>query len=183
MCAVSLCRRRSKLVIFSLVWTKLYVAFHFLSFFGGLAGYQNQELAKTRESLVGAETSKKHLEQRVEDLTKYFESNKEKLAVYERRGTTSVSNDAQSELTKEQQLETEVAELRYVSLRACWIRTKGIFSASLKVAERDLERAKERVAQFESIAKAAEEALGQLHSTHDQYKLSTDETISRHEVS
>ena len=73
---------------------------------------QTEELGKTRESLVGAETSKKHLESRVEDLTKYFESNKEKLAVYERRGSATVSGGEQSDLSKEQQLEAEVAELR-----------------------------------------------------------------------
>lgn len=66
--------------------------------------------------MVGAETSKKHLEQRVEELNKQLQGNEEKLAVYERR-TTTVSGSIQSPdhaLSREQQLEAEVAELRFV---------------------------------------------------------------------
>ncbi|KAJ6452550.1 hypothetical protein C8R47DRAFT_265654 [Mycena vitilis] len=44
-----------------------------------------QEFSKTREALVGAETSKSHLERRVEDLSRQLQGNDEKLAVYERR--------------------------------------------------------------------------------------------------
>ena len=66
--------------------------------------------------MVGAETSKKHLEQRVEELNKRLQGNEEKLAVYERR-TTTPGGSIQSPdhaLSREQQLEAEVAELRFV---------------------------------------------------------------------
>ena len=73
------------------------------------------ELGKTREALVGAETSKKHLEERGQELTRQLQGNEEKLAVYERRSTTGSVTGLRStdeSLTREQQLEAEVAELR-----------------------------------------------------------------------
>ena len=76
---------------------------------------QAQELSKTRESLIAAETSKKHLEERVEQLTRQLQGNEEKLAVYERRGgvaANGVTPRADDDMSREQQLETEVAELR-----------------------------------------------------------------------
>lgn len=75
--------------------------------------WQAQEFSKTRESLVGAETSKKHLEERVEDLTRQLQGNEEKLSVYERRpGAVSGSTHTTDDMSREQQLEAEVAELR-----------------------------------------------------------------------
>lgn len=73
-------------------------------------------MAKTREALVGAETSKKHLEDRVADLAKQLQGNEEKLAVYERRSSTvnSTATSIDQDLSREQQLESEVAELRYL---------------------------------------------------------------------
>ena len=76
---------------------------------------QTQELSKTRESLIAAETSKKHLEERVEQLTRQLQGNEEKLAVYERRGSTVVNGitpRVDDDSSREQQLEAEVAELR-----------------------------------------------------------------------
>lgn len=62
-----------------------------------------------------AETSKKHLEDRLGDLTKQLQGIQEKLGVYERRPSTTTSGPAPStnpDLSREQQLEQEVAELR-----------------------------------------------------------------------
>ena len=60
--------------------------------------------------------SKTHLEERVAELSRQLQGNEEKLAVYERRGSTSAlaNGDAQpgvsgaDHLSKEQQLEAEV---------------------------------------------------------------------------
>ena len=73
-----------------------------------------QELSRTRESLVGAETSKKHLEERVTDLTRQTQGNEEKLAVYERRPAADrgISRNVGQDTSHEHQLESEVAELR-----------------------------------------------------------------------
>ena len=73
-----------------------------------------QEQAKTRESLVAAETSRKHLEDRVSDLTRELQGNLEKLAVYERHGTASgsPSTTAGAASGDAEGLQAEVAELR-----------------------------------------------------------------------
>jgi nucleoprotein TPR len=84
---------------------------------------QAQEFARTRESLVGAETSKKHLEERILDLTKQLQGNDEKLAVYERRTSvsTSVPSGLDRDLSHDQQ--AEVAELRLAKLH-CYLLTR-----------------------------------------------------------
>lgn len=77
---------------------------------------QAEELSKTRESLIEAETSRKHLDEKVQDLTRQMHGNQEKLAVYERRPTSANGAGHRSvdeSLSREQQLESEVAELRY----------------------------------------------------------------------
>jgi nucleoprotein TPR len=73
-------------------------------------------LSKTRESLVAAETSQGHLQQRGDDLSRQLEASLEKLSVYERRPGASI-NGAISSLegrSREELLEAEVAELKYV---------------------------------------------------------------------
>ncbi|CCM06215.1 uncharacterized protein FIBRA_08460 [Fibroporia radiculosa] len=125
----------------------------------------SQEFAKTREALVAAETSKKHLEERVEDLVRQLQGNEEKLAVYERRatGVNGVAQRPDEDLTREQQLEAEVAELR----------------SALKVAQVDLTAARSHVQQFQEISQANEAALATLNSTHDEYKAATDAELAK----
>jgi nucleoprotein TPR len=136
--------------------------------------------------LVAAETSKKHLEQRVEELYKQLQGNEEKLAVYERR-TTTASGSIQSPdhaLSREQQLEAEVAELRFVLFNFFFIHTKLTDAArsALKVTEVDLTTARSHVQQFQEISQASEAALANLNATFDQYKESTEAQFARHEV-
>lgn len=77
-----------------------------------------ENLSKSREALVEAETSRKHLQERVEQLTKQVQMNEEKLAVYERRtsstsGTVEMtSNMAVDEPGSIEQLQLELAEAR-----------------------------------------------------------------------
>lgn len=72
-----------------------------------------EDLSKARESLVGAETSKAHLQQRVEELSRHLQGNEEKLSVYERRSSTvGTVSQGPDNLSQEQQFEAEVAELR-----------------------------------------------------------------------
>jgi len=56
---------------------------------------------------VEAQTSKRHLEEKVEDLSRQLKGNVEKRAVYKRR-------PSKQDISREQQLETEVAPLRFV---------------------------------------------------------------------
>ncbi|KAG2010159.1 hypothetical protein CC2G_013002 [Coprinopsis cinerea AmutBmut pab1-1] len=109
----------------------------------------NLELSKTRETLLhGLE---------------------EKLGVYEGRPSTAIAAPAPSvdpNMSREQQLEQEVAELR----------------SALKVAEVDLASAKGHVEQFKEISQANEVALANLNSTFDEYKSSTESQIARQEA-
>lgn len=90
------------------VCSDLHIALHVF-----LTSFQGQEFSKTRESLIEAQTSRKHLEEKVEDLNRQLKGNEEKLAVYERRpGTTGAVQTAEPGVSREQQLESEVAELR-----------------------------------------------------------------------
>jgi hypothetical protein len=66
-----------------------------------------------REQLAVAKTSAEHLEKRVDDLSRHLAAKEEKLAVYE--GRTSTAGAADSDLSREQQLEIELAELRCAS--------------------------------------------------------------------
>ena len=79
--------------------------------------FQTQDLSKTRESLVAAETSQVHLQQRADDLSRQLEASLEKLSVYERRpsATTSSLVPSVEGRSREEILEAEVAELKYVS--------------------------------------------------------------------
>ena len=84
------------------------------------------EFSTTRETLVEAQTSKKHLEQKVEDLAKQLKGNEEKLAVYERRpGAGSTVHSVDQDASREQQLETEVAELRFLTILYCGSKAKS----------------------------------------------------------
>ena len=148
---------------------------------------QSQELAKARESLVGAETSKKHLEERVDDLSRQLQGQHEKLAVYERRpGVTGVAQPTSVDMNHEQQLEAEVAELRLVTrLVVISLRLDShIIScrSALKVAQMDLATARSHVQQFQDISQANETALASLNNTYDEYKSSTEAQMARHEV-
>lgn len=82
-----------------------------------------ENLSKAREALIEAETSRKHLQERVDSLMKQVQMGEEKLAVYERRGSaiSSVaaagdgvisSTTATGESGSAQELRAEVAELR-----------------------------------------------------------------------
>ncbi|KZT67236.1 hypothetical protein DAEQUDRAFT_729270 [Daedalea quercina L-15889] len=125
-----------------------------------------EELGKTREGLVAAETSRKHLEDRVEELTRQLHGNEEKLAVYERRSTSVngvATQRAGQDMTREQQLEAEVADLR----------------SALKVAQVDLATARSHVQQFQEISQANENALATLNASYDEYKSSTEAELAR----
>ncbi|CAL1712475.1 unnamed protein product [Somion occarium] len=126
-----------------------------------------QAYSETREALARAETSKKHLEEQVEQLSRQLQGNEEKLAVYERRatGAADVTQPTDQGLSREQQLEAEVAELR----------------SALKVAEVDLATARSHVQQFQEISQANEAALASLNSTYDEYKATTESQLAMRE--
>lgn len=129
------------------------------------------DFARTRELLVGAETTRTHLQEKVSDLSKHYQGMEEKLAVYERRSNlggiiASHSHEVNPNLSGEQQLEAEVADLR----------------SALKVAEVDLANARSHVQQFQEISQANEAALSRLSTSFDEYKIATEAQVTRLEV-
>ena len=117
----------------------------------------------------------------MEELSRKQQGDAERLAVYERRpsavgGANHVSAEGGS---REQQLEAEVADLRYNACDAslCNVLTL-IASASLKVAEVDLAAARNHIQQFKEISQASEEALASLNTTHDEYKSTTEAQLT-----
>lgn len=82
--------------------------------------FKVDDLSKTRESLVRAETTRTHLQERLNELEKQIQSAEEKLAVYERRpGGSSLSANSSLETVADPQMQRELAELRFVFL-TCW---------------------------------------------------------------
>ncbi|TDL22268.1 hypothetical protein BD410DRAFT_789007 [Rickenella mellea] len=126
-----------------------------------------EELAKARESLVGFETSQKHMQERLDDLAKQVQRSDAKLSVYEHRSTpmNNVTSSSEEGVSQEKQLESEVAELR----------------GALKAAEVDLAAARSHVEQYRDISQASEAALTSLNATLDQYKADTEAEIARRE--
>jgi len=134
---------------------------------------------------MAAEMTKKHLEEKFDDMRKRLQGNEEKLAVYERRsGSIVVSQNTDESISREQQLEAEVAELRCAFLLpCCFVLTRSLsYRSVIKVVEVELANAKEHVQQYQDISKANEEALSDLSGTFDEYKTSTEAQVARHEV-
>jgi nucleoprotein TPR len=132
-------------------------------------------------SLVKAETSKTHLEQRVEELSRQLQGDAERLTVYERRssavnGANHVGAEGGSQ---ERQLDAEVADLRWgTRCHPLHSALMLISSASLKVAELDLAAARSHVQQYKEISQASEEALASLNTTYDEYKSTTEAQLT-----
>ena len=143
---------------------------------------KSRELQEARMSLAKAETSKTHLEQRVEELSRKLQGDAERLAVYERRSSTT--NGAVHAGTqggsREDQLEVEVADLRYAAQCRHFMSSAFtlVSSASLKVAEVDLAAARSHIQQFKEISQANEEALASLNTTYDEYKSTTEAQLT-----
>jgi len=124
------------------------------------------------------------LEEKVEDLSRQLKGNEEKLAVYERRpGSGGVTQPIDQDASREQQLETEVAELRFVNLVVMLkLSCSSSSRSALKVTEVDLASARSHRDQYQEISQASEAALVGLNTTFDEYKISTEAQIARHEV-
>lgn len=67
-----------------------------------------KELSATREQLIIAQTNEKHLNTRIEDLSRSVQGSNEKLAVYER----GVTGGGTQDISSPEELKREVAELR-----------------------------------------------------------------------
>lgn len=122
-------------------------------------------LSSTKEELASAKTARDHLQARVDEMTVELRSAEERLEVLTRPAEPSADTNANTEeasLTKEQELEVEISELKR--------------DLELKVSE--LERANDQVEVYKSISQSSEERLQELSETNDQYREETEAALT-----
>jgi nucleoprotein TPR len=122
------------------------------------------EYHEAREALLTSKNTASRAEERAESLARQVAAYEEKLAVYEGRRSQTGGD---SSLSREQQLETQVADIR----------------GELSRAKKEAEQAAGHVEQYKAIAQANEEALAELNSTYDEFKKSMEATLAQKDVS
>ncbi|SCZ98145.1 BZ3500_MvSof-1268-A1-R1_Chr3-3g06608 [Microbotryum saponariae] len=120
------------------------------------------EYATTREKLVEAETSRTHLDLRVQDLQLQVTAREEKLAIYEGRSAAARAGGEASSLSATEQLEITLADVRI----------------ELEETKAKLERSVVHARELQNIADAQGGALAELQATYDAYKISVDTQIA-----
>ncbi|KAB8295814.1 hypothetical protein EYC80_008636 [Monilinia laxa] len=129
-------------------------------------------LSQAREELVAAQTSRDHLQARVDELNIELKSAEERVELLQPRPTprpgTNTQNtdgaDANAEdesLSREQELGIELSELK----------------RDLELAKSELENAKHQAEQFKSISQSSEEELQSLNATLDECREEMDKII------
>jgi len=125
----------------------------------------NANYAIAKEELVGAKTSRDHLQARANELTLDLKIAEEKLGVYQDKPSAPETTEDDNDSVVEE-LRLEVADLH----------------KQLELKSRELEDMTEQVEQFKSISLANEEQLEELQNTYDQYKESMDLGIDNREA-
>ena len=127
----------------------------------------NTSYTATKQELVAAQTSRDHLQSRVNELILDLKVVEEKLAVYRDKPAAPVIEEEDNEgPSAVEELKIEAADLR----------------GQIEIKNRNLDDLKEQINHFRDIAQATEEQLGELHASHDEYKDSMEEEISKREV-
>lgn len=124
-------------------------------------------LSSIREELVGAKTSRDHLQARVDELVIQLKNAEERVEVLQPRptpriGTNGNSHGQENALSREQELAIEAADLK----------------RDLELAKSELEAMKQETEQYQAIAQAAEEQLQSLNETQDQYREEMDRVLA-----
>lgn len=117
-----------------------------------------------REVLLATKNRAERAEERSEAMARQIAAYEEKLAVYEgRRSSGGATNGGtSSSISREQQLESQVADLR----------------GQLSTARLEVEQANAHVEQYKAIARAHEETLAELNGTYDEYKRSMEAQLA-----
>ncbi|KAL5512259.1 hypothetical protein ACEPAG_8346 [Sanghuangporus baumii] len=110
-----------------------------------------ENLPKARESLVEAETSRKHLREPVDELVKQVQMNEERIAILERR--TDTSRPPTGEDGSEQELKVEVAVPR----------------AAMNAAEVDLASARGRTEVLEEKLSSVQDEITRLSTQNGDF--------------
>lgn len=112
----------------------------------------------SREQTVEAKTRAESLQSKVDDLTRQLAAKDDRLAIYEKKSVDTTG----SSINREQQREIELADVR----------------RQLAEAQGEVESAKEHVEQYMAIARANEDAMAELNSTHEQYVTNMDREVA-----
>ena len=129
-------------------------------------------LGGVREELVGAKTTRDHLQTRVDELAIELRSAEERLEVLQPRmprhsvgGSNGASGSTSNVLpvSREQELAVEVSELK----------------RDLDLTQGELANAKIQVEQYKAISQSSEEELQSLNDTQDQYREEMDRVIAQ----
>ncbi|QSZ37055.1 hypothetical protein DSL72_009147 [Monilinia vaccinii-corymbosi] len=129
-------------------------------------------LSQAREELVAAQTSRDHLQARVDELNIELKSAEERVELLQPRPTPRPGTDTQNShgadanaedesLSREQVLGIELSELK----------------RDLELAKSELENAKHQVEQFKSISQSSEEELQSINATLDEYREEMDKIL------
>ncbi|TIC04624.1 hypothetical protein E3Q16_02603 [Wallemia mellicola] len=118
------------------------------------------ELHTSRENLVEIRTTRDHLQVRTDDLIQQLKNKEERLVIFENR-----TGNRNENLTSEQQLQIEIAELR----------------SELEMAKSEVSKSETHVEQFKEIASANERALQDMNESYDNYKQTQDKLLSERE--
>lgn len=123
---------------------------------------QSAEHSAAREEVLVTKNSLEQSQQKLDDASRQLAATQAKLAVY----TESTGTTADPRLSREQQLQVELADVR----------------AELQTAKVEAEQARAHVEHFKLISQANEDALAQLNTTSDEYRTSTDAALAEKEV-
>ena len=124
-------------------------------------------LAKAREELVAAQTTRDHLQARTDELSIELRNAQERLEVLQPRTTPQRTHEAQNQndtgagINREQELSLEISDLK----------------RDLELAQKELEDQKGQVDQYKAISQSSEEELQSLNETYDQYRQETDRIV------
>lgn len=122
-------------------------------------------MSSKKEAVSFAQSTQRHLEQRIIDLGAAIAAKDDKIAIYEGRlAGTSAAQD--SLLPREQQLELELAHLR----------------ASLRGADLELQSGRNQVEEFKKTAEASEGKVVEAQQTLESTKTKLEGDIAAKEV-
>lgn len=125
----------------------------------------NASLATIKEELASSQTTRDHLQTRVDDLTITLKSAEDKLAIYQAKPTTTAAPEEDEDDTIEE-MKVEIADLK---------KEIKIFQGHLTTMTDDVDK-------YMTIAKEKEEEFDEFMHVHDEYKNMMENQVLEDEV-
>lgn len=126
-----------------------------------------KSLSNVKEELIAAKTTRDQLQSRVEEMKIDLRAAEDRTQVLQprptpRTATTTVPENVESDLSREQQLAMEIVEIK----------------RELELSKADLENVRQQVEQYRTISQSAEEELSSINESHDQYREDAEKIIA-----